>query len=128
MLGHAEQCLKELDLAYRVVTLPAGDLGFGAMFTYDIEVWLPSQGKYREISSCSDTGTFQTRRAAIRTKSKGGQRGLAAALNGSALPIGRTLAALLEQHQQPDGSVLIPEPLVPYTGFLRVAADGTPQS
>ncbi len=127
MLGHAEACLKELDLAYRVVKLAAGDLGFSATFTYDIEVWLPSQGTYREISSCSDTSTFQARRAAIRTRAKDGKRGLAAALNGSGLPIGRTLAALLEQHQQQDGSVVIPEVLVPFTGFRRIAADGIPQ-
>lgn len=128
MLGHAEACLKELGLAYRVVALAAGDLGFSATFTYDIEVWLPSQSTYREISSCSDCGTFQARRAAIRTKSKDGQRGLAATLNGSGLPIGRTLAALLEQNQQADGSVVIPEALVPYTGFRRIAADGKPES
>ena len=128
MLGHAEACLEELDLAYRVVSLAAGDLGFSAMFTYDIEVWLPSQGTYREISSCSDTGTFQARRAAIRTKAKDGRRGLAATLNGSGLPIGRTVAALLEQHQQQDGSVRIPEALVPYTGFSRIGEDGTPRS
>ena len=128
MLGHAEACLEELDLAYRVVSLAAGDLGFSAMFTYDIEVWLPSQGTYREISSCSDTGTFQARRAAIRTKAKDGRRGLAATLNGSGLPIGRTVAALLEQHQQQDGAVRIPDALVPFTGFSRIGADGTPRS
>lgn len=127
MLGHAEACLQELGLAYRVVKLAAGDLGFSATFTYDIEVWLPSQNTYREISSCSDCGTFQARRAAIRTKNKDGQRGLAATLNGSGLPIGRTLAALLEQNQQADGSVTLPETLVPYIGFRRLAADGTPE-
>lgn len=125
MLSHAEACLKELDLAYRVVKLAAGDLGFSAAFTYDIEVWLPSQSSYREISSCSDCGTFQARRAAIRTKSKDGERGFVATLNGSGLPIGRTMAALLEQHQQQDGSVVIPEALVPFIGFRRIAADGT---
>jgi seryl-tRNA synthetase len=128
MLGHAETCLQELDLAYRVVKLAAGDLGFAAAFTYDIEVWLPCQRTYREISSCSDTRTFQARRAAIRTKTKDGQRGLAATLNGSGLPIGRTMAALLEQHQQHDGSVTIPQKLVPFTGFRRIRADGTPES
>ena len=96
------------------------------MFTYDIEVWLPSQNTYREISSCSDCGTFQARRAAIRTKTKDGTRGLAATLNGSGLPIGRTMAALLEQNQQVDGSVLIPRALVPFTGFARIEANGTP--
>jgi seryl-tRNA synthetase len=126
MLGHAEACLTELGLAYRVVALAAGDLGFAATFTYDIEVWLPSQNTYREISSCSDCGTFQARRAAIRTKARDGKRGLAATLNGSGLPIGRTMAALLEQNQQADGSVVIPRALVPYTGFARIEADGTP--
>lgn len=125
MLGHAEACLKELDLAYRVVKLAAGDMSFAAQVTLDIEVWLPSQQTYREISSVSDCGTFQARRAAIRTKTKDGRRGLAATLNGSGLPIGRTLAALLEQHQQQDGSVVIPEALVPYTGVRRIAADGS---
>lgn len=128
MLGHAEACLQELGLAYRVVALAAGDLGFAAAFTYDLEVWLPSQRTYREISSCSDTSTFQARRAAIRTKTKDGKRGLAATLNGSGLPIGRTLAALLEQNQQEDGSVIIPQPLVQYTGFERIAADGSTDS
>lgn len=126
MLGHAEACLKELGLAYRVVALAAGDLGFSSAFTYDIEVWLPGQTAYREISSCSDCGTFQARRAGIRTKAKDGQRGLAATLNGSGLPIGRTLAALLEQNQQADGSVSIPDSLVPFTGFRVIGADGTP--
>jgi seryl-tRNA synthetase len=127
MLGHAEQCLKELGLAYRVIALPAGDLGFSAMFTYDIEVWLPAQGAYREISSCSDTGSFQARRASIRTRTKEGQRGLAATLNGSGLPIGRSLAALLEQGQRADGSVTLPEALVAYTGFHSIAPDGRPE-
>jgi seryl-tRNA synthetase len=117
MLGHAETCLRELGLAYRVVKLAAGDIGFSAEFTYDIEVWLPSQGRYREISSVSDCGTFQARRAGIRTRAKDGRRGFAATLNGSGLPVGRTLVAILEQGQQADGSVRIPEALVPYTGF-----------
>jgi seryl-tRNA synthetase len=117
MLGHAETCLRELGLAYRVVKLAAGDLGFSAQFTYDVEVWLPSQARYREISSVSDCGTFQARRAGIRTRSKDGRRGFAATLNGSGLPIGRTVVAILEQGQQADGSVRIPEALVPYTGF-----------
>ncbi|NMH98048.1 serine--tRNA ligase [Pseudonocardia acidicola] len=117
LLGHAEAVLQELGLAYRVVKLAAGDIGFSAEFTYDIEVWLPSQGRYREISSVSDFGTFQGRRAGIRTKAKDGTRGFAATLNGSGLPIGRTLVAILEQGQQADGSVRIPEALVPYTGF-----------
>ncbi len=117
MVGHAEAALQGLGLAYRVVKLAAGDIGFGAEFTYDIEVWLPGQQRYREISSLSDCGTFQARRAGIRTKAKDGRRGFAATLNGSGLPIGRTLVAVLEQGQQADGSVRLPEALVPYAGF-----------
>jgi seryl-tRNA synthetase len=117
LLGHAEAAMQGLGLAYRVVKLAAGDIGFSAEFTYDIEVWLPGQGAYREISSVSDFGTFQARRAAIRTKAKDGRRGFAATLNGSGLPIGRTLVAVLEQGQQADGSVRLPEALVPYAGF-----------
>lgn len=117
LVGHAEAALQGLGLAYRVVKLAAGDTGFSAEFTYDIEVWLPSQGRYREISSCSDFGTFQARRAGIRTRAKDGSRGFAATLNGSGLPVGRTLVAILEQGQQADGSVRMPEALVPYTGF-----------
>ncbi|RMI45400.1 serine--tRNA ligase [Streptomyces triticirhizae] len=126
MVAHAEACLKELDLAYRVVTLAAGDMGFSAQLTYDIEVWLPSQNTYREISSVSDCGTFQARRAGIRTRDEHGKTVPVATLNGSGLPIGRTLAALLEQHQQQDGSVTLPKALVPYLGFRRIQADGTP--
>ncbi|MBB4906675.1 serine--tRNA ligase [Actinophytocola algeriensis] len=125
LLSHAETCLRELGLAYRVVKLAAGDLGFSAERTYDLEVWLPGQGRYREISSVSDFGTFQARRAGIRTKAKDGTRGFANTLNGSGLPIGRTLVAILEQNQQADGSVVIPPALVPYTRFERIDPDGT---
>jgi len=128
MLGHAEACLAELGLAYRVIALAAGDLGFSAQFTYDIEVWLPSQDRYREISSCSDCGTFQARRANIRVRGADNKREFAATLNGSGLPIGRTMAAVLEQGQQADGSVRLPEALVPYTGFAVLGADGTVRS
>jgi seryl-tRNA synthetase len=117
LLTHAEACLQGLGLAYRVVRLAAGDIGFSAEFTYDIEVWLPGQQAYREIASASDFGTFQARRSGIRTKGKDGKRGFAGTLNSSGLPIGRSLVALLEQGQQADGSVRIPEALVPYTGF-----------
>lgn len=125
MLNHAETCLQELGLAYRVIMLAAGDIGFSAQLTYDIEVWLPSQDKYREISSCSDCGTFQARRANLRVRDADGRKEFAATLNGSGLPIGRTLAAILEQYQQADGSVRIPDALVPYTGFATIKADGT---
>ncbi|MGP3918609.1 serine--tRNA ligase [Nonomuraea sp. 10N515B] len=126
MLTHAEACLKELGLVYRVVKLAAGDLGFAAQFTYDIEVWLPSQHRYREISSVSDCGTFQSRRANIRTRDSEGRRRPVATINGSGLPIGRTVAALLEQGQQQDGSVLLPEALHPYLGFRRISPEGKP--
>lgn len=125
MLGHAETCLKELGLAHRVIALAAGDISFAAQFTYDIEVWLPSQQRYREISSCSDCSTFQSRRASIRMKTKDGKRGFVATLNGSGLPIGRTLVAILEQGQQADGSVRLPDVLVPYLGFQTINAGGT---
>src|SRR5699024_2496304 len=114
MVGHAEACLKELDLAYRVILLPAGDMGFSAQMTYDIEVWLPSQDTYREVSSVSDCGTFQARRANVRTRDADGKTTPVATLNGSGLPIGRTLAALLEQNQQEDGSIVLPQALIPY--------------
>ncbi|MBC8093988.1 MAG: serine--tRNA ligase [Pseudonocardia sp.] len=117
LVGHAEAVLQGLGLTYRVVRLAAGDIGFSSEYTYDIEVWLPGQQAFREIASASDFGTFQARRAGIRTKAKDGTRGFAATLNSSALPVGRTLVAVLEQGQRPDGSVRIPEVLVPYTGF-----------
>ncbi|MCK1816346.1 serine--tRNA ligase [Streptomyces sp. XM4011] len=128
MVTHAEACLKELGLAYRVIKLPAGDTGFSAQLTYDIEVWIPSQNTYREISSVSNFGTFQARRANIRTRGADGKPKLVATLNGSGLPIGRTLAALLEQCQQQDGSLVLPESLFPYLGFRRITADGTPEA
>lgn len=128
MLGHAEACLRGLGLAYRVIALAAGDLGFSAQFTYDVEVWLPSQDRYREISSCSDCGTFQARRASIRVRGAdgaGGKRAFVATLNGSGLPISRTMAALLEQGQRADGSVRLPDALVPYAGFSVIDPDGS---
>jgi seryl-tRNA synthetase len=124
MVGHAETCLIELGLPYRVVKLAAGDMGFSAQLTYDIEVWLPSQGRYREISSCSDCGVFQARRAGIRVREESGARVPAATLNGSGLPIGRTMAAILENYQQTDGTVTVPEALVPYLGVKSLSAAG----
>ncbi|MFE1346185.1 serine--tRNA ligase [Streptomyces sp. NPDC058757] len=123
MLTHVEACLRRLELSYRVVLLPAGDIGFSARKTYDVEVWLPGSGTYREISSVSDCGTFQGRRAGLRYRA-GGSRRPAATLNGSGLPIGRTVAALLEQGQEEDGSVVLPEALARYTGFRRLLPGG----
>jgi seryl-tRNA synthetase len=120
LLLNAETILARLGLAYRVVVLCTGDLGFSAAKTYDIEVWMPAQGVYREISSCSNFEDFQARRANIRFKRKG-QKGtqLVHTLNGSGLAVGRTVAALLENYQQADGSVIIPEALRPYMGGME---------
>jgi seryl-tRNA synthetase len=117
LLDNAETILRELELPYRVITLCTGDLGFSAAKTYDIEVWMPSQGVYREISSCSNFEDFQARRANIRFRRKG-QKGtqLVHTLNGSGLAVGRTLAAILENCQQPDGSVIVPRVLRPLMG------------
>jgi seryl-tRNA synthetase len=127
LVGHAEAVLRELGLPHRTILLPAGDFGFSSQMTYDVEVWLPGQNRYREISSCSDCGTFQARRANMRTRTADGKREFVATLNGSGLPIGRTLAAVLENGQQEDGTILLPEALVPFTGFGRIAPDGTPK-
>jgi seryl-tRNA synthetase len=120
LVGHAEEVLRGLGLHHRVVKLAAGDIGFSSQKTYDIEVWLPGQQAYREIASASDCGTFQARRAGIRTKSKDGARGFAATLNSSGMPVGRTLVAILEQNQQADGSVRVPDALVQWTGFTEL--------
>ena len=117
LLADAEEVLKRLGLHYRVVNLCTGDLGFGAAKTYDIEVWIPSQETYREISSCTNFEAFQARRANIRFKRKGVKgTELVHTLNGSGLAIGRTVVAILENYQQPDGSVIIPPVLRPYLG------------
>jgi seryl-tRNA synthetase len=125
---HAEAILQKLGLHYRVSMLCAGDMGFSAKKTYDLEVWLPGQGAYREISSCSNFGDFQARRAQLKYRPGGEEKGGKAAkprllhtLNGSALAVGRTLVAILEQYQQADGSVVIPEVLRPYMGIDRIA-------
>ncbi|MFZ5425646.1 MAG: serine--tRNA ligase [Thermodesulfobacteriota bacterium] len=120
LTGHAEEILKRLGLPYRVIALCTGDLGFSSAKTYDIEVWLPGQNTYREISSCSNFEDFQARRAAIRCKAKGGKARLAHTLNGSGLAVGRTMVAVLENGQQEDGSVVLPDALVPYMGGLKV--------
>jgi len=116
----AEEILQRLGLHYRVVALCAGDLGFGAAKTYDLEVWLPGQGAYREISSCSNFEDFQARRAQIRYRpAKGEKPRLVHTLNGSGLAIGRTVVAILEQYQRADGSVAVPEALQPYLGGVK---------
>ena len=119
LTGHAEKVLQLLDLPYRVMTLSTGDMGFGASKTYDLEVWLPGQNAYREISSCSNCTDFQARRARLRYRGEDGKAQLAHTLNGSGLAVGRTLIAILENYQQADGSVAIPEPLRPYMGGLE---------
>jgi seryl-tRNA synthetase len=125
MTGCAEEVLKRLGLPYRVVTLSTGDMGFGARKTHDIEVWLPGQGTYREISSCSNCGDFQARRmnARFRTPGEKGTR-FVHTLNGSGLAVGRTLIAILENYQQEDGSVAVPEALRPFMGGLERIAKG----
>jgi seryl-tRNA synthetase len=118
----AEAILQKLGLHYRVVTLSTGDLGFGAAKTYDIEVWLPSQNTFREISSCSNYEAFQARRASIRFRRAGGAKPeFVHTLNGSGLAIGRTWIAVLENYQQPDGSVIVPEALQPYMDADRIS-------
>lgn len=119
MVGHAEAILKKLELPYRVITLCTGDMGFSAARTYDLEVWLPAQNTYREISSCSNCEAFQARRMQARFKNAQGKNELVHTLNGSGLAVGRTLVAVLENHQQADGSILIPAALRPYMGGVE---------
>jgi seryl-tRNA synthetase len=116
-VADAERVLQRLELPYRVVSLSTGDLGFAAAKTYDVEVWLPSQERYREISSCSNCEDFQARRAEIRYRpGEGNKPRLVHTLNGSGLAIGRTIVALLENYQEADGSATLPEALRPYMG------------
>ncbi len=123
LTGHAEAILQKLGLPYRVVTLCTGDLGFSSTKTYDLEVWLPGQGKYREISSCSNFVDFQARRLQARRRNpETGKPELLHTLNGSGLAVGRTLVAVLENYQQADGSVRVPEVLRPYMGGMEVLA------
>jgi len=118
MVGHAEAILQQLGLPYRVVSLCTGDMGFGATKTYDLEVWLPAQNTYREISSVSNCEAFQARRMQARFRNAQGKPELVHTLNGSGLAVGRTLVAVLENYQQADGSVEIPAALQPYMGGL----------
>lgn len=121
MVNNAEEVLKRLELPYRVIQLCTGDLGFGAAKTYDIEVWLPSQKKYREISSCSNCEGFQARRMGLKYRPNGSSKSeYCHTLNGSGLAVGRTLVAIMENYQQEDGSFLIPKALVPYMGGVEV--------
>ena len=119
MLAAAEEVLKRLGLHYRVMLLCAGDTGFGARKTYDIEVWIPSQNMFREISSCSNCGDFQARRMKARFR-RDDKTEFVHTLNGSGLAVGRTLVAIMENYQQPDGSIAVPEALHPYMGGLKV--------
>lgn len=121
MVNCAERILQKLELPYRVITLCSGDLGFSAAKTYDIEVWVPSQDKYREISSCSNTQDFQARRAMIKYRSKEDKKSYYVhTLNGSGLAVGRTLLAIMENYQNEDGSITIPKVLVPYMNGMTV--------
>lgn len=120
LTGHAETILKLLELPYRVMALCTGDMGFGAAKTYDLEVWLPAQNTYREISSCSNFETFQARRLSARFKNEAGKNELVHTLNGSGLAVGRTLVAVLENHQNADGSINVPMALRPYLGGTEV--------
>jgi len=119
MTGHAEAILQKLGLPYRVMSLCTGDMGFGATKTYDLEVWLPGQGKYREISSISNCEAFQARRMQARFKNAKGKNEFVHTLNGSGLAVGRCLVAVLENYQQADGSVVVPEALRPYMGGIE---------
>ncbi len=121
LTSHAEAVLQRLELPYRVVTLCTGDIGFSAAKTYDLEVWLPAQDTYREISSCSNFEAFQARRLKARYRG-GGKPELVHTLNGSGLAVGRTLVALIENGQRADGGIDLPAALVPYTGFDRIEA------
>jgi seryl-tRNA synthetase len=123
MTACAEEVLKRLGLPYRVVSLCTGDLGFAARRTYDIEVWLPGQDTYREISSCSVCGDFQARRMNARFRpAPDAPPQFVHTLNGSGVAVGRALIAVMENFQEPDGSVRVPDVLVPYTGFERIEA------
>ncbi|MBX3641807.1 MAG: serine--tRNA ligase [Rubrivivax sp.] len=119
MVGHAEAVLQKLQLPYRVVALSSGDMGFSAAKTYDLEVWLPGQGAYREISSCSNCEAFQARRMQARFRNAQGKPELVHTLNGSGLAVGRTLVAVLENGQRADGSIALPEALWPYMGGVK---------
>ena len=125
LTGHAEAILKKLALPYRVMTLCTSDTSFASAKTYDLEVWLPGQEKYREISSCSNCEAFQARRMQARFRTAQGKTELVHTLNGSGLAVGRTLVAVLENYQRADGGVDIPAVLQPYMGGMKAIAPGT---
>ncbi len=120
MTAHAEKVLRALELPYRVVSLCGGDISFASARTYDLEVWLPAQNTYREISSCSNCEAFQARRMQARFRNAQGKTELVHTLNGSGLAVGRALVAVLENHQRADGSIAIPKALRPYLGGVEV--------
>jgi seryl-tRNA synthetase len=121
LTNNAEAILRKLNLHYRVMTLSTGDMGFSSAKTYDLEVWLPSEGKYREISSCSNYGDFQARRASIKFKdSDTGKNRFVHTLNGSALAVGRTVVAILENYQDSNGRVIVPDALRPYMDGIEL--------
>ena len=129
MVQHAEAILQKLELPYRVVALCTGDMGFGSARTYDLEVWVPAQNTYREISSCSNMGAFQARRMQARYKGADGRNEFVHTLNGSGLAVGRTLVAVLENCQNADGSITVPEALRPYLGGMeRLAPTNVPKA
>ena len=119
LLAREEEIIRALELPYRVVNIAAGDLGASAAKKYDIEAWFPSQGRYREITSTSNTTDYQSRRLKIRYRAADGNR-LVHTLNGTAIAVGRWLIAIVENHQQPDGTIVVPEALLPYVGFDRI--------
>ena len=120
MTGCAENILQKLELPYRKILLSTGDMGFSAEKTYDLEVWIPSENKYREISSCSSCGSFQARRMKARYKNKNNEANFVGTLNGSGLAVGRTLIAIMENCQQDDGSIIIPKVLRSYMNSLEL--------
>jgi seryl-tRNA synthetase len=122
MVGNAEKVLQRLGLHYKVIQLCTGDMGFASAMTYDIEVWAPGQGSYLEVSSCSNCEDFQARRMSLRYKTGNGENRFPHILNGSGTALARLFVALIETHQQPDGSVLIPEPLRAYLKAERIPA------
>jgi seryl-tRNA synthetase len=119
LVGHAEAILKKLELPFRTIVLCTGDMGFGAAKTYDMEVWIPAQNTYREISSCSNMENFQARRMQARFRNAQGKPELVHTLNGSGLAVGRALVAVIENYQNADGSITVPEVLRPYMGGIE---------